>query len=96
MKPQVVLGAIVGGAVGVATFMVTGVGLVATPSPGSIFAYMAVTPAGNHLGVLLGIALSAAASFVVSWFILKLSKVDAAEGDLAAAKDRSKEMKAGN
>ncbi len=43
LKPQVVLGAIVGGAVGVATFMVTGVGLVATPSPGSIFAYLAVT-----------------------------------------------------
>jgi PTS system mannitol-specific IIC component len=95
MKPQVVLGAIVGGAVGVATFMVTGVGLVATPSPGSIFAYMAVTPSGNHLGVLLGIALSAAASFVVSWFILKLSKVDASEADFEAAKTRSKEMKAG-
>ena len=95
LKPQVVLGAIVGGAVGVATFMVTGVGLVATPSPGSIFAYLAVTPPGNHLGVLLGIVLSAAASFVVSWFILKLSKVDSSEGEFEAAKQRSKEMKAG-
>ncbi len=95
LKPQVVLGAIVGGAVGVATFMVTGVGLVATPSPGSIFAYLAVTPPGNHLGVLLGIVLSAAASFVVSWFILKLSKVDASEAEFDAAKQRSKEMKAG-
>lgn len=95
LKPQVVLGAIVGGAVGVATFMVTGVGLVATPSPGSIFAYMAVTPPGNHLGVLLGIVLSAAASFVVSWFILKLSKVDTSEDEFEAAKQRSKEMKAG-
>jgi PTS system mannitol-specific IIC component len=81
--------------VGVATFMVTGVGLVATPSPGSIFAYLAVTPPGNHLGVLLGIVLSAAASFVVSWFILKLSKVDASEAEFDAAKQRSKEMKAG-
>jgi len=44
LKPQVVLGVIVGGMVGVTTFMVTGVGLVSTPSPGSIFAYMAVTP----------------------------------------------------
>ena len=95
LKPQVVLGAIVGGAVGVATFMVTGVGLVATPSPGSIFAYLAVTPPGNHLGVLLGIVLSAAASFVVSWFILKLSKVDSSEAEFEAAKQRSKEMKAG-
>jgi PTS system mannitol-specific IIC component len=95
LKPQVVLGAIVGGAVGVATFMVTGVGLVATPSPGSIFAYLAVTPPGNHLGVLLGIVLSAAASFVVSWFILKLSKVDSTEEEFEAAQQRSKEMKAG-
>ena len=95
LKPQVVLGVIVGGMVGVTTFMITGVGLVSVPSPGSIFAYMAVTPAGNHLGVLLGIALSAAASFVVTWFILKLSKVDSTEAEFEAAQDRSKEMKAG-
>ena len=94
MKPQVVLGVIAGGAVGVATFMVTGVGLVATPSPGSIFAYMAVTPQGNFLGVLLGIALSATASFLVSWVILKLSKVDSTKAEFDAARDRSKEMKA--
>jgi PTS system mannitol-specific IIC component len=95
MKPQVVLGVIAGGAVGVGTFMVTGVGLVATPSPGSIFAYLAVTPQGDHLGMLLGIVLSAATSFVVTWFILRLSKDDSSEVELDAAKDRSKEMKAG-
>jgi PTS system mannitol-specific IIC component len=95
MRPLVVLGAIAGGMVGVATFMVTGVGLVATPSPGSIFAYLAVTPPGNHLGVLLGIVLSAATSFVVSWLILRLSKSDASDAEFEAAKARSKEMKAG-
>jgi PTS system mannitol-specific IIC component len=95
MRPLVVVAAILGGATGVATFMVTGVGLVATPSPGSIFAYMAVTPPGNHLGVLLGIALSAAVSFVVGWFILRLSKVDATEADFEAAKKRTKDLKAG-
>jgi hypothetical protein len=31
----------------------------------------------------------------VSWFILKLSKVDASEAEFDAAKQRSKEMKAG-
>jgi PTS system mannitol-specific IIC component len=95
MRPLVVVAAILGGATGVATFMVTGVGLVATPSPGSIFAYLAVTPPGNHLGVLLGIALSAAVSFVVGWFILRLSKVDATEADFEAAKKRTKDLKAG-
>jgi PTS system mannitol-specific IIC component len=93
LKPLVVLGAIAGGATGVAVFAATGVGLVATPSPGSIFAYLAVTPPGNHFGVLLGILLSAAVSFVVSFFILKASKNT--DEDLAGAQARSKAMKTG-
>ena len=47
MKPRLILAMIAGGAAGVGTFMVTGAGLVATPSPGSIFAYIAVTPQGR-------------------------------------------------
>jgi len=35
-------------------FVATNAGLVATPSPGSIFAYLAVTPPGQHFGVFLG------------------------------------------
>jgi PTS system mannitol-specific IIC component len=96
LKPQVVLAAIAGGATGVATFLATGVGLVATPSPGSIFAYLAVTPPGNHLGVLLGILLSAAVSFVVAWALLRLSKDDAGDAEFEAAKARSKAMKTGS
>ena len=41
----------------------TNAGLVATPSPGSIFAYLAVIPPGQHFGVLLGVAVGAVASF---------------------------------
>jgi PTS system mannitol-specific IIC component len=93
LRPLVVLGAIAGGATGVAVFLATGVGLVATPSPGSIFAYLAVTPPGNHFGVLLGILLSAVVSFVVSFLILKASK--AGDDDLAAAQAKSKAMKTG-
>ena len=95
LKPIVVLAAIAGGATGVATFVATGVGLVATPSPGSIFAYMAMTPPGNHFGVLLGILLSATVSFVVAFFILKASKSEDA-ADLDAAKAKSASMKSGN
>jgi PTS system mannitol-specific IIC component len=50
-------------------------GLVATPSPGSIFAYLAVTPRGQHFAVLTGILIATAASFVVGSFILKLFPV---------------------
>jgi len=70
MKPRLILAMIAGGATGVLTFIVTGAGLVATPSPGSIFAYMAVTPRGSHFGVLLGILLAAGASFVVAAVLL--------------------------
>jgi PTS system mannitol-specific IIC component len=74
MKPQMIIAAIAGGASGVMTFLVTGAGLVATPSPGSIFAYLAVTPKGGYFGVLLGIAVAAAVSFVVGVGILRMSK----------------------
>jgi PTS system mannitol-specific IIC component len=93
LRPVLVLAAIAGGATGVATFLVTGVGLVATPSPGSIFAYLAVTPPGNHFGVLLGILLSATVSFLVAWVILKATK--GGDDDLEAAKAQSKSMKTG-
>ena len=96
LKPIVVLAAIAGGATGVATFAATGVGLVATPSPGSIFAYMAMTPPGNHFGVLLGIALSAAVSFVVAFFILKATRAGDDAADLDASKAKSKAMKTGD
>jgi PTS system mannitol-specific IIC component len=76
MKPRLILGMIAGGAAGVATFMVTGAGLVATPSPGSIFAYMAVTPKGGYFGVLLGIAISAGVSFFVNSLLLGFGRLE--------------------
>lgn len=50
-------------------------GLVATPSPGSIFAYLAVTPKGQHFAVLTGIAIATVASFLVGSAILRLYPV---------------------
>ena len=70
MKPTMVIAAICGGGAGIATFMVTGVGLVATPSPGSIFAYLAQTPSGDHFGVLAGVVVAAGVSFAVASMLL--------------------------
>ncbi|MFI6922696.1 mannitol-specific PTS transporter subunit IIC [Nonomuraea spiralis] len=70
MKPRLILSVIAGGAAGVFTFMITGAGLVATPSPGSIFAYLAVTPRGGWLGSIAGIAVAAAVSFAVAAVLL--------------------------
>jgi PTS system mannitol-specific IIC component len=71
MRPITIVGMVAGGMAGVFTFLVTGAGLVATPSPGSIFAYFAVTPKGGLFGVLAGVAVAAAVSFAVNSLILK-------------------------
>src|SRR6185503_7823200 len=56
-------------------FVATNAGLVATPSPGSIFAYLLVIPPGQHIGVLAGVAAGAVASFLVGSAILRVYPV---------------------
>ncbi|MEV4703810.1 PTS mannitol transporter subunit IICB [Actinoplanes sp. NPDC049316] len=75
MKPSMVLAAICGGGAGILTFMVTGAGLVATPSPGSIFAYLAETPRGGYAGVLAGVVVAAGVSFVVGSLLLGFGRL---------------------
>jgi PTS system mannitol-specific IIC component len=106
MKPRMILAAIAGGMTGVAIFVATGVGLVATPSPGSIFAYLAQTPrgVGNWIGVYTGLFASAAVSFGVGAALLGFGRLaepkeedddeSAAEDELAEAKSKTAENKA--
>ena len=68
-------------------FVATNAGLVATPSPGSIFAYLAVIPPGQHFGVLLGVAAGAVASFLVGSLILRVYPVKETEQELALETD---------
>lgn len=73
MRPILILAMIAGGMSAVLTFLVTHAGLVATPSPGSIFAYLAETPKGNYFGVLAGVVVGAVVSFFVASALLKFS-----------------------
>src|SRR5262249_5095840 len=84
MKPRLILAMIPGGFTGVLTFMVLGAGLVATPSPGSIFAYMAVTPKGGYFGVLLGIVLSAGVCFTVASMLLGFGRLESDKEEVVA------------
>ncbi len=93
MNPILVLAVIAGGASGVLTFSIFNAGLVATPSPGSIIALMAMTPKGNYLGVLAGVAISTAVSFLVASYFVKRSSDKVSEEDLSGAKEKVKEMK---
>ena len=90
MNPLLVLAVIAGGAAGVLTFSVLGAGLVATPSPGSIFALAAMAPRGGLLPVLIGITVAAAVSFLVAAVILKFTDKEA---DLEVAKAQVKDLK---
>ncbi|HEX3758930.1 MAG TPA: PTS mannitol transporter subunit IICB [Kofleriaceae bacterium] len=66
-------------------FVVFDAGLVATPSPGSIFAYLAVIPKGSHFAVLSGVAMGTLAAFLVGSVILKVFPVPEASEDRTAA-----------
>jgi PTS system mannitol-specific IIC component len=71
MRPVLIIAVIAGGMSGVATFVALGAGLVASPSPGSIFAELAMTPPGGQLSTLAGIAVACVVTFVVAAVILK-------------------------
>jgi len=73
--PVMILALWAGGILADLWFVITGAGLVATPSPGSIFAYLAVIPKGQHFPVLMGILIAAVASFLVGSFILRVMPV---------------------
>ncbi len=73
--PIMILSVIAGGFVADLWFVIMNAGLVATPSPGSIFAYLAVIPPGQHFAVLTGVLLGAVASFLVGALILRINPV---------------------
>jgi PTS system mannitol-specific IIC component len=71
MKPLLVLAAIAGGASGLFVATIFGAGLVSTPAPGSIFAYIAMTPRGNFIGVFGDVLVATIVSFLVASVILR-------------------------
>lgn len=92
MNPVLILAAIAGGASGVLTLSILGAGLVAAPSPGSIFAILALAPKGGLLPVIAGVAVATVVSFLVASPLVK--KSSAKEGDsLREAQDQMKSMK---
>ncbi|KYH28865.1 MULTISPECIES: PTS mannitol transporter subunit IICB [Clostridium] len=98
MKPVLLLAVIAGGIAGDLTFVLTKAGLVASPSPGSIISLMAMTPKGGHLGVLLGVIIATAVSFLIASIIIKRSageedNIEEAQAKMRAMKAESKGQK---
>lgn len=89
MNPLLLASVIAGGATGVFTFVLLDAGLVAPPSPGSVFALAAMASA-DLWKVLLGIATSAAVSFFVSSVIYKFTETKADLDEASAASKANK------
>lgn len=94
MKPLLLLAVILGGMAADFTFVLFKAGLVGPPSPGSIFAEIAMAPKGGLLSVLFGIAVGAVVSFLIASIIIKRDKSDADDESLDEAKNMVNMMKA--
>ena len=74
MKPILLLAVIPAGMAGVFTLSTLNGGLIAPASPGSIFAVLAMTPKGAYFANILAVAVAATVSFVISSFLIKVTK----------------------
>lgn len=93
MNPVLIIAMILGGASGVLTLSLLGGGLVAPASPGSIFAVLAMTERSSYLGVIAGVLVAAAVTFVAASAILKIMDKDTEEDALESAKAKVQSAK---
>jgi PTS system mannitol-specific IIC component len=94
MKPLLVLAAIAGGASGLFVASIFQVGLVSTPSPGSIFAILALTPRGNFIGVIADVLVATTVSFLIASVILRRSPADEEDEGGAGLTQATEQMEA--
>lgn len=90
MNPLLILAVMAGGAGGIFVFQLLGAGLTSPASPGSILAILAMTPRGEYLPVLAGVATAAAISFIIA---LPLLKFAGKERELETSRDKMAAMK---
>ncbi|MBT2288781.1 PTS mannitol transporter subunit IICBA [Paenibacillus albidus] len=93
MNPRLILAVIGGGITGTFTFQLLGAGLTASPSPGSILAYFAMTPKGGYLPMLAGVIAATIVSFLIASVLLKAGKNKEEEADLEEAAAKMRDMK---
>ena len=95
MKPLTIIAMIAGGMSGTWMFNLLDGGLVAGPSPGSIFAYLALTPKGSFLATIAGVTVGTLVSFAITSLILKMEKTveTESEDEFAQSANAVKAMK---
>lgn len=92
MNPLVIIAPIVGNICAITFFTITGCGLKAPASPGSIIAFLAMAPKDKIVFIIIGVIIATVVSFVVASPIIKFAgdKVESLED----AKKSVSEMKA--
>lgn len=93
MNPLVIIGPILGNMVAIFWFNMTGCGMVGPASPGSIIAYLMMTPGDKMIQVILGVVIATVISFVVSSAIIRMSKgksLEEAQEEMASRKAEAK------
>lgn len=95
MNPLLILAVMAGGACGVFTFNLLGAGLTAPASPGSILAILAMAERHSYLGIILGVLISTAVSFLIAIPILKFMGKDTSLEEAQQKKDAMKKQAKG-
>lgn len=94
MNPLVIIAPIVGNMVAIFWFNLTGCGLVGPASPGSLIAYLMMTPGTDIWKVLVGVAIATGISFAIASPIVKIAggktSLEDAQAEMAAMKAESK------
>lgn len=93
MKPILIIATIIGGGIGVLTFVLLGGGLIAPASPGSIIAYVLVSAPGTIVPNLIGVVIAAAVSFGVGSVLLGFGRNEKVAMDLDEANSRNAQNK---
>lgn len=92
MNPVVIVAPIIGNICSIAFFSLTGCGLKAPSSPGSIIAFLSMAPKDKILLTIVGVLLATVVSFVIASPIIKLT--DGKKGSLEDAQNQMSQMKA--
>lgn len=90
MNPLLIIAVIAGGASGIFVFNLLDVGLTSPASPGSIIAIIMMAERHSYVGLLLGVLVATAVSFIISIFFLKFMGKDTS---LEEAKQKKDSMK---
>ena len=93
MNPLVIIAPIIGNIVAIFWYDLTGCGLVGPASPGSLIAYLMMSPRDQMISAFVGVLIAGAVSFAIASVIIRMSKgksLEPAQEEVASRKAQAK------